>query len=132
MPERARIGFDRTISSEWMDAAVARVMIGEAPDATRAFLWDFLEGVESGTTNNSNRGKTLTVLTRIWVSVPNQAEPLKQAALKCVESSSGDERIGLHWPWLSAPVRSSLMWQRMSESSSICMAKQFGHRLSAA
>lgn len=97
MPERARIGFDRTISSEWMDAAVARVMAGEVPVATRKFLWDFLEGVESGTTNNSNRGKTLTVLTRIWVSVPKQAEPLKHAALKCVASTSGQARIGLHW-----------------------------------
>jgi hypothetical protein len=97
MPERGRIGFDRTISSEWMDAAAARVMTGEAPDDTRKFLWGFLEGIESGTTNNSNRGKTLTVLTRIWVSVPKQAEPLKRAALKCVASTPGEARIGLHW-----------------------------------
>jgi hypothetical protein len=97
MPERGRIGFDRTISSEWMDAAVARVMTGETPDDTREFLWGFLEGIESGTTNNSNRGKTLTVLTRIWVSVPKQAEPLKRAALKCVASTPGEARIGLHW-----------------------------------
>ena len=97
MPRTARIGFDRTISFEWMDAAVARVLTGEAPDATRKFLWDFLEGVESGTSNNSNRGKTLTVLTRIWVSVPKQAEHLKRAALKCVASTSGEKRIGLHW-----------------------------------
>jgi hypothetical protein len=97
MPSRRRIGFDRTISSEWLDAAVARVMSGEDPEATRKFLWDFLEDVEPGITNNSGRGKTLTVLTRIWVSVPKQAQPLKQAALKCVASTSGEERIGVHW-----------------------------------
>ena len=44
MPDRRRIGFDRTIAAEWLDAAVARVMTGEAPEATRKFLWDFLEG----------------------------------------------------------------------------------------
>lgn len=97
MPERRRIGFDRTISSEWLDAAAARVISGEAPDATRKFLWDFLEDVEPGATNNSSRGKTLTVLTRIWVSVPFQAEPLRQAALKCIASTSGDKRMGIHW-----------------------------------
>ena len=97
MLDRTRIGFDRTISSEWLDAAVARVVSGEAPEETRKFLWDFLEDVEPGTTSNSSRGKTLTVLTRIWVSVPQQAEPLKQAALKCVASTSGDTRIGVHW-----------------------------------
>jgi hypothetical protein len=101
MPDRTRIGFDRTISSEWLDAAVARVMSGEAPEQTRKFLWDFLEDVEPGNTNNSGRGKTLTVLTRIWVSVPKEAEPLRQAALKCVASTSGEKRIGVHWAMVS-------------------------------
>ena len=97
MPDRRRIGFDRTIAAEWLDAAVARVMTGEPADATRKFLWEFLEDVEPGTTNNSSRGKTLTVLTRIWVSVPKQAEPLKRAALQCVAATSGENRIGVHW-----------------------------------
>ena len=97
MPDRRRIGFDRTIAAQWLDAAVARVMTGEPADATRKFLWEFLEGVERGTTNNSSRGKTLTVLTRVWVSVPKQAEPLRRAALQCVSSASGENRIGVHW-----------------------------------
>ncbi len=97
MPDRRRIGYDRTIAAEWLDAAVARVMTGEPPDATRKFLWEFLEDVERGTTNNSSRGKTLTVLTRIWVSVPKQAEPLKRAALQCVTTASGEKRIAVHW-----------------------------------
>jgi hypothetical protein len=73
------------------------VMRGETREATRKFLWDFLEDVESGNTNNSNRGKTLTVLTRIWISVPTRAEPLRQAALQCIASTSGEKRIGIHW-----------------------------------
>ena len=56
-----------------------------------------MKDVEPGTTNNSGRGKTLTVLTRIWVSVPKQAEPLKRAALKCIAAASGEKRIGVHW-----------------------------------
>jgi hypothetical protein len=48
-------------------------------------------------TSNISRGKTLTVLTRIWVSVPKQAEPPKRAALTCVASTSGAKRIGVHW-----------------------------------
>lgn len=97
MTGRRRIGFDRTIASEWLDAAVARVLTGEQPDATRKFLWKFLEGVEPGTTHNSSRGKTLTVLTRVWVSVPKPSEYLKRAALQCVISVSAEKRIGIHW-----------------------------------
>ncbi len=97
MPDRRRIGFDRTIAAEWLDAAVARAMTGEAPEATRKFLWDFLADVELGETHNSGRGKTLTVLTRIWEDVPEQAEPLKRAALKCVAATTGNRRLAVHW-----------------------------------
>ena len=47
LPDRRTIGFDRTIAAEWLDAAAARVMTGEPPDATRKFLWEFLEGIEA-------------------------------------------------------------------------------------
>jgi hypothetical protein len=77
-------------------------MRGEAPEAARKFLWDFLEDVEPGKTNNSGRGKTLTVLSRIWVSVPIQAEPLRRAALKCLAYASGDSRVGVHWAMVAA------------------------------
>ncbi len=101
MVNRTRIGFDRSIHSEWLDAAVARVLTGENPEESRKSLWEFLEGIERGTTNNSGRGKTLTVLTRIWVSVPAHAEPLKQAALKLVSSVSANQRICIHWAMIS-------------------------------
>ena len=97
MPGRRRIGFDRTIASEWLDAAVARVMTGEATEATRKFLWEFLEDVEPGTNHNSGRGKTLTVLTRIWDDVPEPAKSLKRAALECVAGTTGKTRIAVHW-----------------------------------
>jgi hypothetical protein len=97
MPDRKRIGFDRTIASEWLDIAVARAMTGETPEATRKFLWDFLADVQLGKTHNSGRGKTLSVLTRIWEDVPEQAEPLKRAALKCVAATTGERRIAVHW-----------------------------------
>lgn len=97
MSKESRIGFDRTIHSEWLDVAVASILRGESSEITRKLLWEFLEGVEVGTTNNSGRGKTLTVLTRIWVSVPSQAEPLREAALKCIKSASSEQRISIHW-----------------------------------
>lgn len=97
MANKTRIGFDRTIRIEWLDAAAARIVNGDSPDVARERIWEFLEDVEPGTTNNSGRGKTLTVLTRIWISVPPKAERLKQAALKQLTSASGEQRTGIHW-----------------------------------
>jgi hypothetical protein len=105
MSPGSRIGFDRTIHSEWLDVAVASVMRGESPETTRKLLWDFLEGVELGTTNNSGRGKTLTVLTRIWVSVPAEISPLKDAALKSIRAASREQRICIHWAMTAATHR---------------------------
>jgi hypothetical protein len=95
--DRTRIGFDRTIHSEWLDAVVARVLIGETVEETTRFLWKFLEDIELGSTISSGRGKTLTVLNRVWVSVPKGAKPLKHAALKAVGGASGETRIAIHW-----------------------------------
>jgi hypothetical protein len=94
---RTTIGFDRSIDIEWLDAAAARVARGEPPEAIRKFLWDFLEDVVPGNTHSSGRGKTLTVLTRTWVVVPQQAEPLRKAALRCIVSATGEQKIAIHW-----------------------------------
>ena len=97
MLNRTKIGFDRTIRAEWLDAAAARIANGDSADATRNFLWAFLEDVERGNTNNSGRGKTLTVLTRIWLSVPEKAEALKRAALNQIATARVEQRIAIHW-----------------------------------
>lgn len=94
---RKRIGFDRTLTREWLDAAIARALTGEAPKASTKALWEFLEGVEPGATLSSSRGKTLTVLNRVWISVPDLAKPLKQAALSAVAATSSETRIAVHW-----------------------------------
>jgi hypothetical protein len=94
---RMTIGFDRTIDAEWLDAAAARVARGQPTAEVRQFLWRFLEDLVPGNTNSSGRGKTLTVLTRIWLAVPPKAERLRDAALQCIGSATGEQRIAIHW-----------------------------------
>jgi hypothetical protein len=95
--ERTTIGFDRTIDVEWLDAAAARAARGQPTTEVREFLWRFLEDLVPGDTNSSGRGKTLTVLTRIWLAVPPKAERLRDAALRCIDSATGEQRIAIHW-----------------------------------
>ena len=102
MPDRTKIGFDRTIRAEWLDAAAARIAAGDPAEAARKFLWDFLEGVEPGTTNSSARGKTLTVLTRIWLMVPEEVQILRRSALKGLALADGENRLAIHWAMVIA------------------------------
>jgi len=95
--ERTTIGFDRRIDIEWLDAAAGRVGAGQSSADVREFLWGLLDGVVGGDTVHSARGKTLTVLMRIWVTVPSIAEPLRAAAIKRIPLASSEERLAIHW-----------------------------------
>jgi len=95
--KKTKIGFDRTIHIEWLDIAAARASRGERPTKSRKVLWDFLEDLVPGDTNSSGRGKTLTVLSRIWLTVPEQVEPLRIRALKCLAAANGENRLAVHW-----------------------------------
>lgn len=99
---RTTIGFDRTIHLEWLDVAVARVLQNQSPSEIRKALWDFLEDLIPGNTNNSGRGKTLTVLTRIWIAVPEQIGPLRARALKCLAEANVANRVAIHWAMVVA------------------------------
>lgn len=94
---RTTIGFDRTIHLEWLDIAAARLSRGEAPSEVRKAVWDILSDLIPGDTNSSGRGKTLTVLSGIWLTVPDQVRPLRDKALKCLTTTSGQERVAVHW-----------------------------------
>jgi hypothetical protein len=99
---RTTIGFDRKIEIEWLDAVAGRVASGQPPEEIRKFLWAFLEGLVAGDSVHSGRGKTLTVLSRIWVIVPEQAKPLREAALRCIASATGEQRVAIHWAMVTA------------------------------
>jgi hypothetical protein len=99
---KTTIGFDRTIHLEWLDMAAGRVSSGDAPLEVRNALWHFLEDLVPGNTNNSGRGKTLTVLTRIWLTVPTKNEPLRASAIKCLSSANGENRVAVHWAMVIA------------------------------
>lgn len=99
---KSTIGFDRTINLEWLDIAAARILRREPPPEIRKALWDFLEDLVPGNTNSSGRGKTLTVLTRIWLTVPDQVEPLRTSAIKRLASANGENRVAVHWAMVIA------------------------------
>jgi len=94
---RKVIGFDREIRLEWLDAVAARVAAGDSPQETRAWLDDYLHDVVGGEGRSGNRGKTITVLCRIWSNVPGPSRSLRDRALATLESVTSQERVAVHW-----------------------------------
>lgn len=97
--ERKIVGFDRKLELSWLDAAAAQVAHGATADELHAYLWKMLDGsVSAGSSGfNSDRGKTVTVLKRIWCLVPDDRVHLRDRALKSLSEVDASERIAIHW-----------------------------------
>lgn len=88
------VGFDRKLKREWLDALADQVAKGEDAPTLRSFLRELLKTDHPGDTA---RGKTMTVLMRIWALVPDDDKHLRQDAFELLEVVPAQDRIWLHW-----------------------------------
>ena len=102
MSDRQIVGFDRRVDLEWLDAVADHVAAGASSGEVRDFTYKLLDGTLSGSTNNSARGKTVTVLRHIWSSVPESCEPLRDRAAHLLADAAPDHRIAIHWAMMTA------------------------------
>lgn len=102
MNRRKAVGFDRPIELPWLDAVAAKVAEGAPPPDVRKYLYSVLEGAVAGSTKNSARGKTVTVLSHIWCLVPDHAVPLRDRAARLLGTATPDERLAIHWAMMIA------------------------------
>lgn len=102
MSERRVIGFDRELRLEWLDAVASRAAAGDTPETVRPWLNEHLADALGGKGRSGNRGKTVTVLTRIWVNVPSRCVPLRNRALSLLTAGDASDRLALHWAMASA------------------------------
>lgn len=91
------LGFDRKISLDWLDATLHLVEQELSAGEIHTRLNSLLEGQLSGTSHNSARGKTKTVLMHIWVNVPDELVDFRNRAITLSKLHDHDKRVLLHW-----------------------------------
>lgn len=92
MPER--IGFDRKIRLSWLDLAAGVVRDTRDVTAVNSALDRALATEVRG---SEARRKSINVLTRIWLRVPEAHLALRDEALGLWADVTGSERMWLHW-----------------------------------
>ena len=102
MSDRQIVGFDRRVDLEWLDAVADHVAAGASSGEVRDFTYKLLDGTLSGSTNNSARGKTVTVLRHIWSSVPESCARLRDRAALLLAGTAPENRIAIHWAMMTA------------------------------
>ena len=99
---RRQIGFDRKIELSWLDAIAAQAAAGASDKDAREYVWRLLDGVVAGDSIHNARGKTLTVLSRIWLFVPEQARELRSGAITLFREAPANGRLAIHWAMMMA------------------------------
>jgi hypothetical protein len=89
-----RIGFDRRIRLQWLDALLDHLLMETDPVTTRELLHELLAPDHPGVKARTN---TVTVLMRMWAAVPPRHEALQQTALGIVRDGAAPDRRWLHW-----------------------------------
>jgi len=97
MTRRRVIGFDRELKLEWLDAVASRVAAGDSASQARTWLDSHLGDLLGGNGRSGHRGKTVTVLSRIWASVPPNRSGLRDRAVGLLAAGDLVDRVGIHW-----------------------------------
>lgn len=88
------IGFDRSLSLDWLDATAGISRETGDIEQIRDYLHAYLA---EHSPNYTARRKTITVLTRVWSRVPEPDRPLRDEALVFLPTLNQTDRIWLHW-----------------------------------
>jgi len=98
--DRAKqIGYNRQVRLEWLDFTASLIASGQSIPNIKASLESYLQdqlSIGSNTVRGS-RGKTISILLSIWVTVPKHIIALRDEALSLLKRLSTSEHLALHW-----------------------------------
>ena len=100
--DRSRIGIDRDLRPDWLDTAGSVAAQGLEGEPARRAVFEALEGAIPGADAYSARGKTTTILRRIWLRVPVDARSLQAEAAGLLALVPHEDRVALHWSMIIA------------------------------
>ncbi len=94
-----QIGFSQRIRLEWLEYTANLLLAGNPRDEIVAALSDRLrEKLSVG--NEPARGtrdKAITILTKVWVTVPNEHRALRDQGLELLQRLPASDRMLVHW-----------------------------------
>jgi len=99
MTHEQRVGFSQRIQIEWLEYTANLALAGSSRDETDAALGERLrEALSIGNDpKRGNRDKAITILTKVWVTVPQELRTLREEGLELLQRSDTGDRMVVHW-----------------------------------
>lgn len=99
MSTSIQIGFSQRVQLGWIEQTAALVLAGQTREQIETALQECLRNKLSigGAAQRSNREKAITILLKIWASVPKCLQSLRDDGLDHLQRLPHDDHIALHW-----------------------------------
>lgn len=99
MTQNMEVGFSQRIRLEWLQHTADLFLTGKTRDQIQIALQELLRDQLSvgGTAERGNREKAVTILLKIWVSVPRHLEALRNDGLELLKRLPVHEQLAMHW-----------------------------------
>ncbi len=94
-----QIGYNRQVRLEWLDYTASLMIAGETIPHVKVSLEKYLKDQLSVGSDaiRGSRGKTISILLSIWVTIPKHLVALRDEALVLMKRLSTSEHLALHW-----------------------------------
>lgn len=94
-----QVGFSQRIQLEWLEQTAQLFMAGNTKGRIEEALQDFLKDKISigGIAKRGNREKAITILLKIWVTVPKDLESFRDDGLKLLRVLPSHGHLPVHW-----------------------------------
>ena len=99
MTRRGQIGFSQRIHLDWLEYTANLVLAGNPREEIVAALGERLkEKLSVGNQpERGNRDKAITILTKVWVTVPRELQSLRDEGLYHLRRRGPSDRMLVHW-----------------------------------
>jgi len=96
---RKQVGFSQRIQLEWMEHVAGLALEGCETEQIRRGLQAFLRDRLSvdGDSKRGNREKAVTILMKIWVTVPRDLREVRDKALELLMALPAEAHLAVHW-----------------------------------
>jgi len=99
MTRKNQIGFSQRIQLPWLEHTASLVLAGQGRGEIERSLQRLLQNQLSvgGTAKRGTREKAITILMKIWVTVPDGLEDLRNKGLELLQRLPHENHLCVHW-----------------------------------
>jgi hypothetical protein len=97
--QKSQVGFSQRVRLEWLEQMANLVLAGNDKTAISGALQALLKDKVSvgGHADRGNREKIITILMKVWLTVPAELESLRVGGLDLLRQIPRSNQIAIHW-----------------------------------